>query len=263
MRKLNYFFIIVLLISGISAVYAQTGGVKKKRPPRHEFGSVLINNYSETKKIAPVVFKHWLHRARYTCRLCHIDIGFDMQAGGTFMTEEDNLNGLYCGACHDGKEAFGPTENGLSGSKAKKNCDLCHSYGKKVSFKVDFYKFTKKFPRARFGDKINWLKVEEAGMIKLKDYLEGVSFESKPIKYSAAIEVKTKVSEMPDIIFSHEKHTIWNGCELCHPDIFGIKKGATKYTMQDIFAGKFCGACHGKVAFPNLDCQGCHTKDVY
>jgi c(7)-type cytochrome triheme protein len=263
MRQVKYFLIMILLISGITAVYAQPGGVRKKRPPRHEFGNVLINNYSEAKKIAPVVFKHWLHRSKFTCRLCHIDIGFAMEAGGTGMTEEDNLNGLYCGSCHNGKEAFGPKEKGVIGSITKKNCDFCHSYDKKVEFKNDFYKYTKKFPRARFGDKINWQKVEEAGMIKLKDYLEGVSFETKPIKYSSAIEMKSTVTEMPDIIFSHEKHTIWNGCELCHPDIFGIKKGSTKYTMQDIFAGRFCGACHGKVAFPNQDCQRCHTENVY
>ncbi|RME69400.1 MAG: hypothetical protein D6778_00550, partial [Nitrospirae bacterium] len=55
----------------------------------------------------------------------------------------------------------------------------------------------------------------------------------------------------------------WNGCELCHPDIFGVKKGATHYSMQDIFNGKFCGACHGKVAFALYDCRLCHTKDVY
>ncbi len=66
-----------------------------------------------------------------------------------------------------------------------------------------------------------------------------------------------------DIIFSHDKHSVWNGCELCHPDIFGVKKGVTVYEMQDIFDGKFCGACHGKVSFANEDCQLCHTEEVY
>jgi adenylate cyclase len=33
--------------------------------------------------------------------------------------------------------------------------------------------------------------------------------------------------------------------------------------MQDIFAGKYCGACHAKVAFPFYDCQLCHLKEVY
>ena len=68
---------------------------------------------------------------------------------------------------------------------------------------------------------------------------------------------------MPAIIFSHKKHTVWNGCELCHPEIFvGVKKGATKYSMVEIFDGKYCGVCHTNVAFPLLDCQRCHTEPV-
>jgi len=68
---------------------------------------------------------------------------------------------------------------------------------------------------------------------------------------------------MPDIIFSHAKHTVWNGCEGCHPEIFmGVKRGATKYSMVDIFEGKYCGACHVAVAFPTIDCQRCHSRPV-
>ena len=37
---------------------------------------------SEKAGLAPVVFEHWLHRAKYTCRLCHVDVGFAMKAGG-------------------------------------------------------------------------------------------------------------------------------------------------------------------------------------
>src|SRR5574342_706567 len=59
-----------------------------------------------------------------------------------------------------------------------------------------------------------------------------------------------KVESMPEIVFSHAKHTVWNGCELCHPEIFvGVKRGMTKYTMVDIFEGKYCGVCHVNVAF--------------
>jgi c(7)-type cytochrome triheme protein len=263
MRKFQFFFLVILIISAISLSFAQSGGIRKKRPPRHEYGNIIMNKNTEEGKIAPVVFKHWVHRTRYTCRLCHMDVGFSMQAGGTAIRESDNTNGLYCGSCHNGKEAFGAEEKGLLGSNPKKNCDRCHSYGKDVSFKYDFYEFTKKFPKARYGDKIDWMKTEETGLIKLKDYLEGVSFDEEPLKYSSELELKAKVAELPDIIFSHKKHSVWLGCEICHPDIFGIGKGETKYTMQDVFAGRFCGACHGKVAFANLDCKGCHSKDVY
>jgi len=252
-----------MVVLGIisSLVMAQTFGVKKVPPKPHEYGNVTINNYSEKNNIAPVVFNHWLHRARYTCRLCHVDIGFAMQAGGTGIKEADNKGGLYCGACHNGKEAFSAEEKDIFGN-VKKNCDLCHSYGKDVKFQKDFYDFVKGFPRARFGNKVDWLKAEGDHLITLKDYLEGISIKRKALKIPLDTELKAKEIGMPDIIFSHEKHAVWNGCELCHPDIFGVKKGSTVYSMQDIFNGKYCGACHGKVAFPNNDCRLCHTKDV-
>ncbi|MBI4687618.1 MAG: hypothetical protein HY756_07530 [Nitrospirae bacterium] len=261
MKKLIPFAIVFFLIFIITAAFAQTKGVKKKSPPRHEYGNVVINNSSTKNKIAPVVYNHWLHRAKYTCRLCHVDIGFEMKAGGTGITEKDNKNGLYCGACHNGKEAFAPEEK-TPNNEVKKNCDRCHSYGKAVAFEKDFYQFTKDFPAGRFGNGIDWLKAEEKGLVKLKDHIAGISIKRNVLRDPQDIYIKARKVGMPDIIFSHKKHSVWNGCEMCHPDIFGIKRGATKYSMQDIFAGKYCGACHGKVSFPLLDCQRCHTKGV-
>ena len=101
-------FLLTVFSLGLFLVDVHAFGVKKKRPKLHEYGNVVINNYSEKKNIAPVVFKHWLHRVKYTCRLCHVDIGFAMYAGDTGITEEYNETGFYCGACHNGKEAFGP-----------------------------------------------------------------------------------------------------------------------------------------------------------
>jgi c(7)-type cytochrome triheme protein len=95
------------------------------------------------------------------------------------------------------------------------------------------------------------------------DFLEGVSIKREKLADQNDFELGAKYEGMPDIIFSHQKHTVWNGCELCHPEIFiGIKKGLTKYSMEDIFAGKYCGVCHNSVAFPLLDCQRCHTEKI-
>lgn len=240
---------------------AETFGVKKRRPKPHEYGNVVINNYSEQEKIAPVVFKHWVHRAKYTCRLCHVDIGFAMQAGETQVTEEDNRNGLYCGSCHDGKIAFGHEQKKLLGDDTT-NCDRCHSYGKKVTFKNNFYTFRKGLPKERFGNGINWLVMEEKGMVTLVDYLEGVSMPRTKIKEPEEFSLKAKQPNMPSILFSHKKHAVWNGCELCHPEIFPVKRDSKPYTMQEIFDGKYCGGCHGIVAFASLDCQRCHTQPV-
>jgi len=249
-------FFLITLPAGIQAF-----GVMKKRPKLHEYGNVVINNFSEKENIAPVVFKHWLHRAKYTCRVCHVDIGFAMQTGQTGITEEYNMSGFYCGSCHNGIEAFGPYEEKDPETK-NPNCDRCHSFGIDVQFKYNFYEFRKQFPLDRFGNGIDWLKSEDEGTVTLKDYIEGVSIRKFKIQDPKEFELTTREPDMPDITFSHQKHTIWNGCELCHPEIFGIKKDLVPYSMEEIFAGKYCGVCHGTVAFPSIDCHRCHTKAV-
>ena len=247
-----------LLLAGSAG--AETFGMKKKRPKLHEYGSVVINNFSEQKNMAPVVFPHWVHRARYSCRLCHVDIGFAMSAEGTQMTETDNINGLYCGSCHNGLEAFSPETKAMG--KVEKNCDRCHSFGKNVLFKNNFYDFRKQMPKERFGNGIDWLKAEEQGLLTVKDYLEGVSIPRSKIKEPEKFNLTPTEPNMPNIVLSHQKHVVWNGCELCHPEIFPVKKAAQTYSMQDIFNGRYCGVCHDSVAFPNIDCQRCHTLPV-
>ena len=185
-----------------------------------------------------------------------------MEAGGSDIKEADNLNHLYCGSCHNGKEAFGPASRDKLVSEVR-NCDRCHSYGKEVKFKYDFNEYLKDFPAARFGNRVDWMKAQEKGIVKLKDQVEGISIKRQAIPNPKDFDIKSTILGMPDIIFSHKIHADINGCELCHPEIFGAKKGVTKYNMQDIFAGKYCGACHAKVAFPFYDCQLCHLKEVY
>ena len=265
MQRLLFFVMCLMTCIFFLASQAEVHafGEKKARPKPDQYGNVVIDNFSSTSGIvAPVVFRHWLHRARYTCRLCHVDIGFAMKAGETKITEEDNKAGLYCGACHNGGEAFAAQEKDSKGMPVQ-NCDRCHSLGKKVAFKYDFYAFKKEMPRERFGNGIDWLKADEEQLVTLKDYLPGVSIKRNKIQEPEEFDLSAKEAKMPDIVFSHKKHTIWNGCELCHPEIFPIKKGSAPYSMQEIFAGKYCGLCHGKVAFPNIDCQRCHTKAVF
>ncbi|MBU0674629.1 MAG: hypothetical protein KJ950_08320 [Proteobacteria bacterium] len=259
LKKIYIFLLIVSLFIPLTTAFGDGLGIKKKNPKPHEFGDLILNNFSTKANRAPVLFRHWLHRAKYTCRLCHVDIGFSMRSGETGITESDNENGLYCGSCHNEKEAFGPTSTDTSG-KDIKNCDLCHRVGKEIPLRNNFYEFRKTMPRERFGNGIDWIKAEEQGLIKLKDYLENISIKRPKIDDPAALTIEPHEKNMPEIIFSHEKHAKWSGCELCHPDIFGIKKGAEPYTMQEIFDGKYCGLCHGPVAFPNMDCQRCHTK---
>lgn len=52
-------------------------------------------------------------------------------------------------------------------------------------------------------------------------------------------------------------------CKECHTDgMFPkMKQGTVKITMEEIYAGKLCGACHnGKKAFEaKANCQRCHV----
>lgn len=284
MKKILQIIFLIIFFSGLTftglTLAEIGGGVKKKRPLPHAYGKVIIDNYEGTWHerdawAVPVVFDHWLHRARFTCRLCHIDIAFAMEAGATGITASDNVNGYYCGTCHNGKMVFDGEKVFDSCSKDFRKegdkweedierCIRCHSAGKNVTKENDFYTFLKKMPKERFGNSIDWEKAETTGLIKPIDFIEGVSFKRRPLKVQKDFNLGTKVTGMPEIIYSHNKHVVWNGCEVCHPEIFiGVKKGATKYSMVEIFNGKYCGVCHGKVAFPMLDCQRCHTKPTY
>lgn len=236
-------------------------GKRQRRPKPHEYATTTIDTASTANGVAAVSFPHWLHRSKYTCRLCHVDIGFAMIAGETGITEKDNQNGLYCGVCHNGTIAFAAEEATKQG--VRKNCARCHSVGENVEMHVDFYEFRKNLPKERFGNGIDWVEAEDEGLIKPVDILEGVSFERPKLLNPKDEALNAKEVTMPNIVFSHSKHTVWNGCEVCHPQIFGVKKEANQYTMQEIFDGLYCGGCHGKVSFSNDDCQRCHTEPVF
>jgi c(7)-type cytochrome triheme protein len=260
---------VVVMLIGVAGIAFAAGGVKKKRIPPYEFGLVVINNYSAKIGLAPVEFDHWLHRDKFTCRLCHVDIAFAMKGGATQIKAADNMRGFFCGTCHngkmvfDGRKVFASCATDFNKNDTKERCGKCHVTEKSQKKEDDFYKFADKLPKQRFGNGIDWEKAEEQGLIKPLDFLPGVSLKTATLSNKKEFSLSAKTEGIPDIIFSHKKHTVWNGCEVCHPDLFlGVKKGATKYTMTEIFDGKFCGACHTTVAFPTMDCQRCHAKPV-
>jgi c(7)-type cytochrome triheme protein len=62
------------------------------------------------------------------------------------------------------------------------------------------------------------------------------------------------------VTFTHEQHAKRNSCSECHPALFNMKKGTTPISMDKIYAGKLCGACHnGKKAFSSQSCTKCHN----
>lgn len=78
-------------------------------------GSGMSPNTPEGQ-LPPAVFPHWVHRIRYQCRVCHMEI-FEPRAGANRVTMKDISAGHACGRCHDGQTAF---RAGFG------NCQRCH-----------------------------------------------------------------------------------------------------------------------------------------
>lgn len=114
-------------------------------------------------------------------------------------------------------------------------------------------------PRDRFG-LIDW-----ADAIKNEDVKPQWSFDPKAPdapQIDMDVVVYTKSRFMPDVIFPHKVHEMWLTCTICHPAIFPMSARLANQmmTMPEISAGKFCGVCHNRVAFPLDDCLRCHIK---
>ncbi|MGB8325441.1 MAG: c(7)-type cytochrome triheme domain-containing protein, partial [Candidatus Acidiferrum sp.] len=207
------------------------------------------------------VFDHWLHRSKFTCKVCHVDVGFAMEAKATGIRAKSNIEGFHCGSCHDGKKVFDGKVTFAACAEGARDgeCERCHSLGKKGTRKYQYKEFTAKLPKGIYG--VDWEAAAVLGAIKPVDYVEGVSAQKSTLKGREDFSIKAESLLVTPIGFSHEKHTIWNGCELCHPDIFPTaKKEEVQYSMFSNIEGRYCGACHGKVAFPLNNCQKCHAR---
>lgn len=245
-----------------------SGSLAATLPKPDKYGQVILNNYSTTVYMSPVVFDHWLHRAMFTCRLCHVDIGFAMKAGETKISAANNKKGQYCGSCHNGirlhanKAIFSACSDKIT-DEDRKRCDKCHSSGKKVAREYDYNTFTEKLPKRARSGLVDWEEAETKGIVKPIDFLEGVYTRRQPIKMDKELSIESKETWMSNIFFSHKKHAVWNGCEVCHPEIFpSTKQGTVQYTMFQIGEGQYCGVCHNKVAFPVFSCHRCHVNPV-
>jgi c(7)-type cytochrome triheme protein len=214
-------------------------------PPADIYGNILISRVSIKKGVFPVTFSHWSHRLKYTCNVCHLELGFNMMRNTTEITEDSNRNGEYCGACHDGAVAFG---------HSREHCEKCHNSD--IEYGKEKFANTRDLPRAPYGNRIDWVSAVEDGLIKPKFFLQD---ETEPIKFEKQLLLEAEWSMIPSAIFPHKAHVQWLDCSNCHPDIFNIKKKTTKhFSMMYILDNKFCGVCHGKVAFPIDDCARCH-----
>ncbi len=83
--------------------------------------------YRDTQDYPPVVFSHQAHKqAGVDCKGCHpkvFRIGHQLADKGNAMTMLSLLQGKFCGACHNGRNAFKAGDKGT--------CHKCHVQGRK------------------------------------------------------------------------------------------------------------------------------------
>ena len=69
-----------------------------------------------TDAFPEATFPHWVHRIRFKCKVCHMEI-FEPRQGANKILMSDISAGEKCGKCHNGKTAF---DTGFT------NCSRCH-----------------------------------------------------------------------------------------------------------------------------------------
>ncbi len=221
-------------------------------PPADVYGDVFIDRVSTKNDVIPVVFSHWVHRVKYTCRVCHYELEFSMRAEETpTLCKGGEISGRYCTACHNGKEAFAPKD------AEGENCRKCHNADSSPN-REKFLELQSKMPPDKFGNEINWTKALNDGLIKPKYSIEGGK---RGIVLDKTLTLRAEMAGIAPGVFPHKTHEQWLDCSNCHPDIFNIKKKSTENLRKSyMLEGESCGLCHLRVAFPLNDCKRCHPK---
>ena len=90
-----------LLLTLLVTTAPDTGHAAEDRA----LGDIFFKGSGKRLQLPPAVFEHWKHRQRYRCSVCHEKL-FVSKAGANLATMKELIDGKYCGACHNGKEAF-------------------------------------------------------------------------------------------------------------------------------------------------------------
>lgn len=105
------------------------------------------------------------------------------------------------------------------------------------------------------GNKVQWNEALEQGDIVPRSQL----YPETEIEILDQDIIFYETSDMPLVVFPHDKHTAWLDCSNCHDKIFPREAGATQFGMLEILSGRYCGRCHGAVSFPLTECNRCHS----
>jgi len=256
-RPFNLTTAVAFLCVALAALITLSGVARAQAGPvgtdPGEYGTIKMDRRASAAGMNPVLFPHWVHRVKYACKVCHTDIGFPMKADALDIKMPEIMAGEHCGECHNGKTAFFPTD-----------CKRCHSYGlddserkaKSITTELN------NLPRDEYGNMVNWVAAMRRGKIRPAAKIDG-SGKLTPLDMDVIIPVTKFKPHPPDVKFPHKAHTERLDCSSCHTKIFKQKKGGNpEMSMIKIISGKYCGVCHGRVAFPLNDCFRCHSQPI-
>ena len=113
-------------------------------------------------------------------------------------------------------------------------------------------------PRNDGGD-VAWTRALDEKLITPRPGIADDAKDEDPTDMDT--ELATSGQPAYKVMFPHKAHTQWMACPACHTGIFEMEKGKAKMTMAAMGEGKYCGACHGKVAAPDIAaCPACHKE---
>ncbi|MBC8212864.1 MAG: DUF1566 domain-containing protein [Gammaproteobacteria bacterium] len=110
------------------------------------------------------------------------------------------------------------------------------------------------FTRNQWG-RVDWVSALQSGEIIPKT---GYDNDQPMLELELDILLKD-TGQMDYVKFPHKQHSQWLACSNCHTRLFPYKAGVVNIRMDDVLNGKYCGMCHGKVAFSPMLCERCHS----
>jgi len=123
-------------------------------------------------------------------------------------------------------------------------------------FQRDWKVFLRDLPKDATG-RVDWVAALDQGRIHPAPGIEEGSVDLPVLPMDVVLEPEAQ--PLFKAVFPHKAHTEWLTCNNCHMQLFQMQAGADDISMASIFAGKHCGACHGKVAFEvSTGCARCH-----